>query len=151
MTDTTATFWAKVQTGLLDECWLWLGSRDGDGYGLVRIEGSTRRAHRVSWQETNGPIPPGKQILHSCDNPPCVNPNHLRPGTNLQNVQDAVSKGRNTRLHGSANGLAKLTENNARSIRALAGTVTQRALAERFGVSQKAVWLVIHQQGWTHV
>ncbi|MEU3432348.1 HNH endonuclease signature motif containing protein [Streptomyces sp. NPDC006863] len=71
-------------------CWLWTGPRDRKGYGRW----GKKLAHRHSWQEANGPIPEGMWILHHCDNPPCVNPAHLYPGTVVENVRDAVIRGR---------------------------------------------------------
>lgn len=75
-------------------CIEWIASRDGCGYGMFRFGGRSQRAHRVAWILTFGGIPDGLQVLHKCDNPPCVNPDHLFLGTNHDNVLDAVAKGR---------------------------------------------------------
>ena len=69
-------------------CWEWSGSRDHQVYGAVRLNGRQRRAHRVSWEEAIGPIPPGRIMCHRCDNPPCINPMHLYPGTHADNAAD---------------------------------------------------------------
>lgn len=96
-------FWYKAKTAGPDECWVWHGMRDRYGYGRVSIpmpnrDGKTRilvGAHRVSQMLNSGePIPPGMIVLHSCDNPPCVNPAHLRVGTHLDNAADKFSRGR---------------------------------------------------------
>ncbi len=83
-------FWAKVEKRSDDECWFWMASRDGNGYGQFL----GRRAHRVSWSLVNGPIPDGLYICHRCDNPPCVNPRHLWADTPGANFRDMVLKGR---------------------------------------------------------
>jgi hypothetical protein len=87
-------FWARVK--MTDNCWVWTGrSRNDAGYGEVFYKGKARLAHRVMWMETHDePIPPGILVCHTCDNPPCVNPDHLFLGTTLDNAQDMVAKGR---------------------------------------------------------
>lgn len=85
-------FFEKYERG--DGCWEWLGSRNSSGYGLVSDGRKHRRASRVSWELHVGPIPVGLFILHACDNPPCVRPGHLRPGTQVENVREMVKKGR---------------------------------------------------------
>lgn len=77
-----------------NECWLYIGARHGQGYGLFRDDGKLWRAHRFAYEMWIGPIPNGMQVLHQCDNPPCCNPTHLFLGTNSDNVQDAIEKGR---------------------------------------------------------
>lgn len=88
-------FWAKVDKS--GECWLWLGSRNEEGYGRIGIGGSgnTAAAHRLSWEMANGQkIPSDLVACHKCDNPPCVNPAHIFIGTKKDNAQDAARKGR---------------------------------------------------------
>jgi hypothetical protein len=80
-------------------CWLWTGSRSAEGYGSIRVDGKMRKAHRVAWELANGPIPAGAGahgtcVLHRCDNPSCVNPDHLFLGTNADNARDRQAKGR---------------------------------------------------------
>lgn len=92
-------FWDKVDKnsglGPKGTCWEWTSSKTSSGHGNVRDDlGRTTVAHRVSWELCRGDIPAGLQVLHSCDNPPCVNPDHLWLGTNLENMQDKVKKGR---------------------------------------------------------
>jgi hypothetical protein len=82
-------FWVKVDKRGPDECWQWIGIRNEDGYGRPYL-----RAHRVSWQIANGRDPGSLFVCHSCDNPSCVNPNHLWLGTNTVNLRDMVAKGR---------------------------------------------------------
>ena len=85
-------FWSKVAK-TEGGCWVWQGARQRE-YGSVGFEGKVRRAHRVSYEMAYGPIPDGAHVLHSCDNPPCVNPSHLRPGTRADNMRDRVLHGR---------------------------------------------------------
>jgi hypothetical protein len=76
-------------------CWLWSGSCVQDGYGTLRVGGKSLRAHRVSWKLHVGPIPDGLNVLHKCDTPPCVNPQHLFLGTQIDNNLDRDFKDRN--------------------------------------------------------
>jgi hypothetical protein len=86
-------FWTKVQKS--DGCWQWTAYRDPMGYGRFRLNGEARLAHRVSWEMHNGSISPEDLcVLHKCDNPSCVNPDHLFLGDRIANVADMVAKGR---------------------------------------------------------
>jgi HNH endonuclease len=85
-------FWAKVEK--TEGCWLWMGYRNKKGYGMFKMPDRVQLAHRAAWMLTNGPIPDGLDVLHKCDNPPCVRPTMLFLGTNADNQQDSVRKGR---------------------------------------------------------
>lgn len=88
-----ARFWSKVRKS--DECWIWIAGRYFPaGYGQFFLDGRDMRAHRTSWTIVHGPIPDGLWVLHKCDNPPCVRPDHLFLGTRSDNMRDCVSKGR---------------------------------------------------------
>lgn len=89
-------FWRFVQKS--DGCWLWLGTKSADGYGSIRHAGKMRKAHRVAYELMRGVIPDGGQICHHCDNPACVNPDHLFVGTNRDNMIDRQRKGRSKNL-----------------------------------------------------
>lgn len=96
-------FWSKVAKAGANDCWPWLGSQQKPmGYGHWTWwdgeRGRSTTAHRKAWQLTNGPIPEGMMVLHSCDNPPCCNPAHLWLGTHADNMADKVAKGRQSRL-----------------------------------------------------
>lgn len=103
-------FWSKVKKGA--GCWEWTGSVNGGGYGLIFVrasENARRVAHGLAWEITNGPVPEGMFVLHKCDNPPCVRPDHLFLGTHQDNMNDAASKGRMSNN--------KLTDDDVRRIR----------------------------------
>lgn len=93
-------FWTKVDKNgpimphMTTPCWIWLAGKNQDGYGLFYVNGVTLRAHRYAYVLENGPIPKGMLACHECDNPPCVNFDHLFPGTPKDNAIDAVKKGR---------------------------------------------------------
>jgi hypothetical protein len=91
--DRAANFWAKVQKDV-DGCWIWQGAKHFRGYGACAQTYGDCRAHRVSWLLTNGPIPKGQGVLHKCDTPLCVNPEHLYLGDQKQNHADRVARGR---------------------------------------------------------
>src|ERR1700761_3720809 len=90
-------------------CWLWVGSLNENGYGTIGVAYKTQLAHRVSYRLHVGPIPDGLNVLHKCDVPCCVNPDHLFPGTQETNVIDMENKGRALHYEGEAHGRAKLT------------------------------------------
>lgn len=83
-------FWEKVDKEPSNGCWNWTGAALPLGYGQIKIGGRSLRAHRVSWEMANGPIPDGMVIDHRCANPSCVNPGHLRAVTQAQNMQHRV-------------------------------------------------------------
>lgn len=86
-------FWSKIRK--TPDCWVWTAATDSDGYGQVKVDGRYRRAHRVAWEMTNGPIPDGMVIDHRCGNPSCVNPDHLRTTTHSQNMQHRTGANKN--------------------------------------------------------
>ena len=125
----------------LGPCWLWTYHVNADGYAQTRIQGKSVMAHRLSWQLANGSSPADKYVCHKCDNPRCVNPTHLFLGTQQDNMDDMVAKGRyvapSAAGAGPLNGAAKLTSAEAREIRKLyaARGLPQEKVAERFGVT----------------
>jgi hypothetical protein len=91
-----AAFWQNVTVAGPLDCWLWTRAKHEFGYGVVYIDGVRWKAHRFAYTDRVGPIPAGLDILHACDNPPCCNPAHLKPGTNADNFADMVAKGRHS-------------------------------------------------------
>lgn len=87
-------FWSKVAIAGPDDCWLWQACMSDNGYGFFRLDNKQWRAHRVAWQLTYGDIPEELRVLHKCDVPLCVNPNHLFLGTDTDNMHDRDAKGR---------------------------------------------------------
>lgn len=117
--DIVERFWSKVdRSGNHPKgCWEWGASRIRKGYGSLGFKGKTCRSHRVAWELTYGEIPEGLHVLHSCDNPPCCNPNHLFLGTNLDNARDKEAKGRGNHSKGENHYAAKLTDKQVAEIR----------------------------------
>lgn len=146
-------FWAKVDRSGGDlACWPWIGSTRRGGYGDFRASRAhgVVLAHRASYEINVGAIPPGLFVLHSCDNPPCVNPAHLRVGTNQDNVRDCVDRGR--KPVGVQMPTAKLNEDKVRLIREMASNgATQMSLAALFGVSQPLISGILGGTKWKHV
>lgn len=146
-------FWNRVIKS--DGCWGWTGQKHPHGYGEIERRYEGKRyvilAHRISWILHKGKIPHGLRVLHACDNPPCTNPDHLFLGTQLENIQDAVMKGRNAR--GERLPGAKLTNITVRKIRELhdSGGITHQALADQFGVTRSLITCVVNRQIWKHV
>jgi hypothetical protein len=146
-------FWKRVPLGSPDECWEWAGTRTRTGYGQHGYGRNKRTmAHRVSYQAAHGPIRPGMCVCHKCDNPPCVNPNHLWLGTPADNARDRVAKGRSVKWNGRRSGenspWAKLTAEDVLEIRRLRGKVSQSKLAERFSVSQPTICSAQNGRTW---
>lgn len=144
-----------------DSCWVYTGSIDRKGYGVVSRGGrgaTCYKAHRLSYELYKGPIPEGLCVCHRCDNPPCCNPSHLFLGTKGDNNRDMYAKGRNNNTNnakGEHHALAKLNADKVREIRASWESEKprpeQRELAKRYGVDQQVIWSVIHRKTWKHV
>lgn len=150
-------FWSKVRT--TDHCWIWIGNRktnsSGRTYGGFKVKGKMRQAHRVSWEMHRGAIPAGLFVLHSCDNPPCVNPDHLFLGTQKDNALDRDRKGRREAPQGEKNGFAKLTSEKVEAIRreyqrgsSLFGL---KALGIKYCVHSGTIWGIVHRKRWSHI
>lgn len=139
----------------LEKCWNWEGRKDKDGYGIMicTIDGKKeQRANRISWRYYRGAIPEGLQVLHHCDNPSCINPDHLFVGTGGDNMADKTRKGRNNPPVGERAGNAKLKDEDILEIRRRhANGEVQRRIAESFGVGYKAINKIVLGLRWKHV
>lgn len=131
-----------------ESCWVWTGSLT-NGYGTFTIAGQRHQAHRASWIINCGEIPDGMWVLHKCDNPPCVNPDHLFIGDHTDNVIDRESKGRGTTAAANA-ARRKLTQCQVAEIlfRHYEQKITVRQLAEQFSVSYGCVNSIVYRQNW---
>jgi len=137
-------FWALVEKG--PDCWLYRGHIMHKGYGLFWTGEKVVRAHRYSWQLSFGD-PGALHVLHDCDNPPCVNPDHLFLGTEKDNADDKVSKGRQSK--GESHGCARLTREKVSEIRQLrARGVKQLKVARMFGVGKATIADIEHGRTW---
>lgn len=132
-------------------CIEWTGSSDTKGYGQLRIDGKLIKAHRYAVERAHGPIPAGMVVMHVCDNPKCVNIDHLHVGSQKQNVHDMDTKGRriNMQPKGSENGNSKLTDDDVRAIRR--DTRRQVDIAATYGIAQTVVSKIKLHQSWMHV
>lgn len=146
-----AHFWAQVTVLGPNDCWEWQGHRNRKGYGQLWFIDQTIAAHRVTWILTHGFIPDGLWVLHKCDNPSCVNPNHLFLGTNDDNVADKLTKKRQP--YGTRIPLAKLNEQQVVEARKrfAEGGISMAALARTYGVSSMSMRNVIYRATWRHV
>ena len=119
-------------------CQLWLGAHTKRmGYGTIFWEEQIVPAHKASWESINGPVPMGLLVLHKCDNPACINPNHLFLGTHKDNSDDKIEKGRRPSFDGTRNGRNKLSEADVLAIRH--SSETSGPLKKRYGVSATVI------------
>jgi len=132
-------FWSKVDKRGPAECWPWTGCTR-DGYGQLRVDGRTRMATHVSLLLATGEWPT-MHVCHTCDNPACVNPDHLFQGTNADNQTDKAAKGRAGK---------KLDREKVDAIRAARGKLSQNRLAKLFGVSRTTIGLIQRNKTWNH-
>lgn len=144
------SFWNLVDRKKDFECWEWLGSKQGVGYGTYVFCGASLKAHRVSWELNRGPIPKCMQVCHKCDNPGCVNPNHLFIGSHADNMRDKIEKQRANCLKGENHPLAKLNKSKVVHIRREyeKGGVTQTELAERYNINFRSIHNIVNQKSW---
>ena len=136
-----------------EECWLWIGSCNKQGYGQIGSgppRNTMLRAHRVSYELHYGTIPNEMDVCHHCDNPPCVNPAHLFLGTARDNAQDARRKGRTAK--GERQGHSKLSTADVYSIRyrSLQGERNIN-LAKEYGVTDATICEILHRKSWQHL
>ena len=151
-------------------CWFWTGCCNRSGYGMITISSKLCKivsyVHRVMWEEKFGKIPDGLYVCHHCDNPPCINPDHLFLGTHQDNMDDGKKKGRFASgerhyqfghperfFRGENNGMSKLTEQDVRDIRRKFKVpgILLRHLAEEYKVHLRTIQNVVNYNTWKHV
>lgn len=133
-------------------CWLWTEGLSASGYGKVWWNGETLRANRVAWIIWKGRIPRGKCVLHKCDTPACVNPDHLFLGTNAANTKDRVAKGRSgrqSRNRGENSGRAKLMDAEVLAIRA--DSRSHKAVAADYHMDPSTICDIRNRRIWKHL
>ncbi|HBD93398.1 MAG TPA: HNH endonuclease [Spirochaetia bacterium] len=133
-------------------CWEWTKSTS-KGYGHLGIRGKFYQAHRLMWIITNGEIKDGLFVCHKCDNRLCINPDHLFLGTNLDNINDAIEKGKwQHQPKGEKNGNAKLTKNQVLNIKHLVSNgIPTKTISEKFNISQRHVQYIAKNKTWKHL
>ena len=125
------SFWSKVEIKALDDCWNWVGAKGSYGHGIIRVNGKNVRAHRLSLEKSGVTVPDDKVVCHKCDNPACVNPDHLFIGTQFDNLKDMTDKGRR---------FFKLNRNDAGRVKdMLRCGAKQQDIADWFGISNQLV------------
>lgn len=140
-----------VRRGEPGECWGWAGASEPTGYGKFSIgSGVIAKAHRFSYELHKGPIPEGLLIRHTCDNPPCTNPDHLLVGTYKDNARDAQERRR--MAHGDNHGKRIMSEAQVREFRRLYDEgVTSTEIAKQNGLPHMAVWQAVKRINWKYV
>jgi len=156
--DPELRFWVSVKSSK-DGCWEWQSYRDKNGYGSTSVKGVNWFAHRLSWLFHFGPIPDGMGVLHKCDNPPCVRPDHLFLGTQTINMLDMLTKGREAR--GERRNVSNLTAELVIEIRREYAALPRRGLicapntagplADKFGISKRSLFHIVNREVWTHL
>ena len=130
-------------------CWLWTGGQTIAGYGNIWLNGKHALAHRVSYRLYVGEIPSGLIIRHKCDNPCCVNPDHLEPGTYTDNARDRKERNRQDDRRGEKNSFSFLTEDQVRSMRS--DGRSSRSIAADYGVDKTTVANIKLRRTWSHI
>lgn len=149
-----------------DGCWTWKGAKNLKGYGHLWVKGKNIGAHRISYMLYKGDIPNGMVICHRCDNPTCVNPDHLFLGTQKDNISDRDQKGHTAKgdrsgkktkperiARGENNGSTKLTTHDVLTIRDLwdRRKFSQRAIGRMYDIHHDTVWRIVNRKNWDHV
>jgi hypothetical protein len=156
-------FWDKVNKdgpllpGMNSQCWVWTAycNKARMGYGVMRFNGEATSAHRVSWEINVGPIPADdsfhgtRHVLHKCDNPKCVRPDHLFLGTTHDNAMDMCEK--NRQHMGENTGGVVATKQQVKKIRALSSEMSQAELCREFGLAQGIVHCIVRKKTWKHI
>jgi len=145
----------RLKSQPFGECIVWTGYKDVHGYGQIRLDGKWKKAHRVNYELMHGSIPFGLVIMHKCDNPSCINVNHLSAGTQKENILDMHAKNRANHARGENNEKSKLTAEQVIEIRKRFKSRSRidgaRSLARGFGVTHQSIIAIISRKTWTHI
>ena len=146
-------FMSRVSPEPISGCWLWVGAEHGAfGYGAFKWgsrKTRTETTHRVSYKLFKGDIPGGKLVRHLCNNPACVNPEHLELGTHKENAHDKVAAG--TLLQGEKHYFAKITADVVKAMRSCAERAQGVSLGKAAGLSRQAAHDIMSHRTWKHV
>lgn len=159
-----ARFWSKVDVRKSNNsCWYWKNPTHVFGYGMFAIDKKHYTAHRLALIFFTGEEKKNMMVLHSCDNPACVNPNHLRWGTAKENTKDSIDRGRKTDpprngtlppiRYGEENPISIMTEKKVKQLRMdySKGDVSHRELAKKYGISKSTVGQIVNYKSWKNI
>lgn len=146
-------FWRFVAKGGDAECWIWTGNKLPSGYGQIGVDKRQKYAHRLSYEMHVGPIPDGMVVMHSCDNPSCVNPAHLSAGTYLDNSLDCVRKGRHkpVSFRGVTHPRCTFDELTVQRIKIVGDAIGYWRLAKIIDRRISAVQGITNGKNWAHL
>ena len=147
---------AKSHVNPITGCRIWEGSKDANGYGAIHLYDQYLAIHRVAYEIWVSPIPEGKILMHKCDNPSCIEPQHLKIGTTKDNNKDRSLKGRTNRSYGEDNPYSKLTEEAVYEIKTLfkqgiTSKESRKKLAEKYRVTPECIYAVQMERTWKHI
>lgn len=150
--DLKQQLFARREVDPVTKCWLWIGSKDGAGYGTLSNGGKIHKAHRAAYGVFVGPIPDGMLVCHRCDTPPCFNPEHLFVGSQSDNMQDMARKGRHPYPRGDRHHGAKMTESDVVCILAASKFGLQTVdISRKLNLPYFSVHDVVRGKSWTHI
>jgi len=146
-------FEQKVERVPFTDCHFWIGATTPFGYGKIGKNGKWVQSHRFAFEQAYGSIPEDKYVLHTCDVPSCVNPNHLYLGTYKDNARDREERNRGNHAFGERHGKSKLTKEQVLKIRDLHDNEDMScwSLGKQFGINSKSVRDIVNRKNWTHI